>query len=560
MRTHARKLQNQAQVLGHSFADLLRPAPLTLKYAKEDVVAGTIVMVVAIPLCLAIAVASGVPPVFGIYTAIIAGIVVAFFGGTELGVAGPAAAMTVLLYSVVAKFGLDGLLVAGFLAGVLQIAMGLSGIGRVVKFIPYTVVVGFTTGIGLLIFIQQLGNFTGIDTKAENALGQLSALFAHTSQFNPAAFELGLLTLLLLFGLPRFSKKIPASFAALLIVTLLAFAFQLPVATIGAVPSELPSFAVPAVDWGRLNDLLPAALAIALIASIESLLSAVSLDGMTGTKHSSSKELVGQGIANTILPFFHGVPSTSVIVRSATNVKNGAKTRLSAIVHSALMLLVLVALAPLAQYIPMPVLAGILIFTAFHLVGVNEIKHFVKDSKSDAAVLAVTVGSTVFLELTTAILIGFTLAGLLFIKKMSDNVEVKQVPAAAPASSDTTLAPDIAGVARTYRINGPLFFGSAHLLEKISDEAPRDSCPALVLDLTHVDYLDSSGAAILAGIAERRQSTGEIFLAVHDGAVKTKILNSDVMRYLKVENLVSSVEDGLKKAQDKYGKSKQTHL
>ncbi len=560
MRTRARQLTNQAQALSHSFVDLLKPAPLTLKYAKEDFIAGLIVMVVAIPLCLAIAVASGVPPVYGIYTAIIGGILCALFGGSELSVAGPAAAMTVLVFSVVAKFGLEGLMVAAALAGLMQIAMGLSGIGRVVKFIPYTVVVGFTTGIGLLIFIQQLGNFTGIDTKAENALGQLAALFAHASQFNVAAFELGLLTLLLLFGLPRFSKKIPSSFAALVAVTVLAFAFQLPVATIGTVPSELPSFSIPTVDWGKLNDLLPAALAIALLGSIESLLSAVSLDGMTGTKHSSSKELVGQGIANTILPFFQGIPSTSVIVRSATNVKNGAKTRLSAIVHSVLMLLVLVALAPLAQYIPMPALAGILIFTAFHLVGVNEIKHFIKDSKSDVAVLAVTVGSTVFLELTTAILVGFTLAGLLFIKKMSDNVEVSQVPAASPASADTTLAPDIAGVARTYRVSGPLFFGSAHLLEKISDETPRESCPALVLDLTHVDYLDSTGASILAGIAERRQSTGEIFLAVHEGAVKAKVLNSDVMRYIKVDNLVPSVEEGLKKAQEKYGRIKQTHL
>ena len=554
------KLRARARQISQTFFDLIRPAPLTLKYWKDDVLAGTIVMVVAIPLCLAIAIASGVPPVYGIYTAIIAGLVVAVFGGTELGVAGPAAAMTVLLYSIVAKFGLEGLMVAGILAGLIQIGMGLSGIGRVVKFIPYSVVVGFTTGIGLLIFIQQLGNLTGIDTRAENALGQLNALAAHAAQFNPHAFAIGLLTLALLFLLPRFSKRIPASFAALVGVTLVAFTLQLPVPFLGAVPSQLPSFSIPAVDFGTLNDLLPAALAIALLASIESLLSAVSLDGMIGTKHSSSKELVGQGLANAIVPFFQGIPATGVIVRSATNVKNGGKTRLSAIVHSLLMLLVLLALAPLAQHIPLAVLAGILIFTAYHLVGLSEIKHLVKDSKSDMLVLLVTVGSTVFLELTTAILIGFTLAGLLFIKKMSDNVEVKQVPAASPASADTTLAADIAGVARTYRVSGPLFFGSAHLLERISDETPRDACPALVLDLTHVDYLDSSGASILAGIAERRQSTGEIFLAVNDGPVKTKILNSDVMRYIKIENLVPTVEAGLKKAQDKYGKMKQTKL
>ncbi len=553
-------MRARALKISQNFLDLLRPARLTFKHWREDAIAGTIVMVVAIPLCLAIAIASGVPPVFGIYTAIIAGVLVALFGGSELGVAGPAAAMTVLLYSVVAKFGIEGLMVAGLLAGLIQIGMGLSGIGRVVKFIPYAVVVGFTTGIGLLIFIQQLGNLSGIDTRAENALLQLQALFAHADQFNPSALALGLLTLALLFLLPRFSKKIPASFVALVGVALVAWVLQVPVATIGAVPSELPAFSIPDFDWSRLNELFPAALAIALLASIESLLSAVSLDGMTGTKHSSSRELVGQGIANVVVPFFSGIPATGVIVRSATSAKNGGKTRLAAIVHSVLLLLVLVALAPLAQFIPMPVLAGILIFTAYHLVGLSEIRHLAKDSKSDLVVLAATIGSTVFLELTTAILVGFTLAGLLFIKKMSDNVHVDLVPSASPASSDTTLAADIAGVARTYRVSGPLFFGSAHQLERISDETPRESCPALVLDLTHVDYLDSSGASILASLAERRQSTGEIFLAVHEGPVKKKILNSDVMRYIKIENLVHSVEAGLKKAQEKYGKMKQTKL
>ncbi|MBI5226290.1 SulP family inorganic anion transporter [Candidatus Micrarchaeota archaeon] len=561
MKAKAQRFKSRAKEISHSFLELLKPNSVSFKYAKEDFIAGTIVMVVAIPLCLAIAIASGVPPVYGIYTAIIAGFLVALFGGTELGVAGPAAAMTVLLYSIVAKFGLDGLMVAAILAGLIQIAMGLSGIGRVVKFIPYTVVVGFTTGIGLLIFIQQLGNLTGIDTKAENAFGQLSAFVLHFGQFNVAAFGLGMLTLVLLFAIPRFSKKIPASFAALVAVTAVALALGLTVKTIGIVPSGLPTFSIPAVDIGKLNDLFPSALAIALLASIESLLSAVSLDGMTGTKHSSSKELVGQGIANTVLPFFHGIPATSVIVRSATNVKNGAKTRLSAIVHSVMLLGVLLVLAPLAQYIPMPVLAGILMFTAFHLVGIAEIKHFLADSKSDVVVLAVTVGSTVFLELTTAILVGFTLAGLLFIKKMSDNVEVSQVASQSPASSETTLAPDIAGVARTYRISGPLFFGSAHMLEKIADETPREACPALVLDLTHVDYLDSSGIAVLASIAERRSKTGEVYLAVTEGSqVKTKIIHSDVVRYIKVDNLVGSVKEGLQKAELKYGKSKQMHL
>jgi SulP family sulfate permease len=533
--------------------DLFSPAKLSLAYWKQDAIAGAIVAVVAIPLCLALAIASGVPPVYGVYTSIIAGIIVAFFGGTELGVAGPAAAMTVLLYATVTKFGFEGLMLAGLIAGLIQIGMGITGIGRVVKFVPYTVIVGFTTGIGFLIIIGQAANFLGVNPTGDGVLEKAVSLVTRVGSTDLPTLGLAAGTLALIFVLRRLVPKVPASFAALVIASVAATAAGLHVKTIGTVPAQLPSIMVPPVTFGLLGAILPAALAIALLASIESLLSAVSADGMMGTKHSSSKELVGQGIANVILPFFGAIPSTGVIVRTATNIKNGGKTRLSAIIHSLVLLLVLLLLSPLASAIPMAVLAAILVYTALHLISVDEIKHFAADSKGDSAVLAATVGATVFLDLPTAILMGFTLAGLAFMKKMSETVEVTLVPQAAPASEATTLAPDVEGIARTYRISGALFFGSAVELEKIAEETPEKQTPALVLDLLQVDYVDSSSLAILAGLAEKHKRKGEVYIAVTNATVKRKILNSSVMKSVDPYNLVSSVQEGLTKAKQKYG-------
>lgn len=533
--------------------ELFKPAKITFKHLKEDLPAGLITGIVALPLCLALSIASGVDPVYGIYTSIIAGVLVSIFGGSELGIAGPAAAMTVLLYSVVLKFGFEGLLVAGFLAGIIQIVMGLTGIGRVVKFIPYTVITGFTTGIGILIIIGQLGNITGIPLTGDGIITKLISFFTNLQQINFVTLAVGLGTLLVIFLIPKISKKIPASFVALVLATVLAVYLNLNLTSVGTVPSQLPGFHGINFDLVLIKNVLPSAIAIALLASIESLLSAVALDGMTGTKHSSSKELVGQGIANTILPFFRGIPATGVIVRSATNVKNGGKTRLSGIIHSIVLLLILLLLAPLAKQIPLTVLAGILIYTAMHLISFEDVKVFLKESKSDLLVLLITIGSTVFLDLTTAILIGFSLAGLVFIKKMSEDASVTLVPHSAPATQSTTLAADISGIARTYRISGPLFFASAFELEKISSETPEKNTPALVLDLVQVNYMDSTAMAMLSGIVEEHKKRGEIYIAIKSTSIKKKILNSSVMKYITTENFVSSAEEGLEKAKQKYG-------
>ncbi len=532
--------------------DLFKPAKLTFKHWKNDLPAGLITGVVALPLCLALSIASGVDPVYGIYTSIIAGILVAIFGGSELGVAGPAAAMTVLLYSVVLKFGFEGLLVAGFLAGLIQIIMGLTGIGRVVKFIPYTVITGFTTGIGILIIIGQLGNLTGIPLTGDGIITKLISFFSNLSQLSLVTLGLGIGTLAVIYLIPKISKKIPASFVALVLATVFAVTLTLNLPDVGTVPSTLPGFHWINLSFSLIKNILPSAIAIALLASIESLLSAVALDGMTGTKHSSSKELVGQGIANTILPFFRAIPATGVIVRSATNVKNGGKTRLSAITHSVVLLLILLLLAPLAKQIPMTVLAGILIYTALHLISLEDIKVFMKESKSDLLVLLITIGSTVFLDLTTAILIGFSLAGLVFIKKMSEDTSVTFIPNATPATQTSTLAADITGIARTYRISGPLFFASAFELEKIASETPEKNTPALVLDLVQVNYMDSTAVAMLRGIVEEHKKRGEVYIAVKNSSIKKKIMSSSVMKYINPDNLVSSAEEGLEKAKTKY--------
>ena len=535
--------------------DLFAPAKLSLKYWKEDLLSGSVVSVVAIPLCLALAIASGVPPVHGVYTAIIAGVIVAIFGGSEFGVAGPAAAMTVLLYDTVAKFGFEGLMIAGFIAGLIQIALGVTNIGRVVKFIPYVVIVGFTAGIGLLLILGQIGNLAGIEMQAQGTFEKAAFLTTSVVKVDLPTLATGIATLLSIFFVRRFFPRIPASFAALILITVAVSLINLPVKTIGSIPTSLPSITFPSFDLSLLGAIFPSAFAIALLASIESLLSAVSADGMVGTKHSSSKELVGQGIANMVLPIFSAIPATGVIVRTATNIKNGAKTRMSAIFHSLILLLVLLFLSPFALTIPVAVLAAILIYTAFHLISFGEILSLAKESKGDAAVMFSTIGSTIFFDLPTAILMGFTLAGLTFMKKMSDSVEVKLVPSMGNTADSPSLALDIEGIARTYRISGALFFGSAFELEKISAETPEKTAPALVLDLLQVDYIDSSSLAILASLAERHKSKGELYLAITNATVKKKILKSHVMNHVDPANIVATVEEGLKKAKAKYGKA-----
>ncbi len=546
MRTLAKKLSMSA-------IDLLRPATFTTKFWKQDLSAGIITGIVALPLCLAIAIASGVPPVYGIYTSIIAGILVAIFGGTELGVSGPAAATAVLVFSIVSKFGLEGLLLASVMAGVIQIIMGITGIGRVVKFIPYTVITGFTTGIGVLIIIGQLQNLTAVPVGGTGILANMESFFSNIWQLNIVSLALGLGTLAMVFVIPRISKKIPASTTALLVATLVAALGGLALKTVGDIPSGLPGLHIPAFDPGLAASVFASAVALALLASIETLLSSVALDGMTGTKHSSSKELVGQGIANAVSPFFRGIPATGVIVRSATNVKNGAKSRLSAVIHAVTLLVILLLLGPWAKDIPLTVLAGILIYTAIHLISIEDIQLFLKNSRSDFGIIMVTIGSTVFLDLTTAIFVGFSLAGLVFIKKMSENTHVTIVPESSMPSQQTRLAQDIEGIARTYQISGPLFFASAFELEKISQETPENRTPALVLDLTQVDYMDSTALAILRGTVEDHKKQGEVYLAIKNAKIRRLILDSGVMEEISPENIVSTTEEGLKKARIKYG-------
>lgn len=527
---------------------LFKPNQFTFKHFKEDLLAGAITGIVAIPLGLALAIASGAPAIYGIYTSIIAGVLVALFGSSELGVSGAAAAMTVLLFGVVAKFGIEGLLLAGFLAGLIQIALGATGIGRVVKFIPYSVIVGFTTGIGVLILIGQLGNLTGINTKAEGVIAQLQLFTTNLAQLNPLALALGIVTLALIFLIPKINRKLPATFVALVIASIAAIVLSLSVKTIGAVPSGLPPFSTSFLNFQLAAQVFPSAIAIALLASIESLLSAVAADGMTGTKHSSSKELAGQGIANAILPFFSAIPCTGVIVRTATNIKNGAKTRLSAIIHSLVLILVVLFFAPLASQIPMTVLAGILIVTAIRLISIEEIKRLIADSRSEFTVFLATVTATVLLDLTLAILIGFVLAGLVFIKKMSESTKVSIVPAPAHTIKEPTLHPDVAGVANTYKVSGPLFFASAFELEKIEEDTPSDYTPHLVLDMQDVDYMDASAIETLSSIIEKRKQTGEVYLVISNPGVKKKILTSEIMHFLQPTNIVLSVDEGLKKA------------
>ncbi len=462
----------------------------------KDVVAGIIVAIIALPLSIALALASGVGPEQGIYTAIIAGFVIAFLGGSQVQVSGPTAAFATIVAGIVAKNGMDGLIIATILAGIILIIMGICRFGGLIKFIPFTITTGFTSGIAVTIVIGQLKDFFGVTypqgMHTIESMDKLKAFFAGITTFNLHAFIVGIVCLAVLIIMPKISEKIPGSLVAVIVGILMVKFLPLKVNTIGdlyTISNALPKLHIPSVNFEMIRIALPDAFTIAVLAAIESLLSCVVADGMINGKHSSNMELVAQGAGNVASAMFGGIPATGAIARTAANVKNGGRTPISAIVHAIVLLLILVVLMPYAGWIPMPTIAAILFMVAYNMCGWRTFVRLIKTApKSDIAVLVVTFVLTVVFDLVVAIAVGMVLACLMFMKRMSDETDVKSWkyvnPDQGDGNDDLMEVPESVTV---FEITGPLFFGAADRIERI---VTRSQTKYLILRMRSVSALD----------------------------------------------------------------------
>jgi SulP family sulfate permease len=486
----------------------------TLRHWKADLVAGVTVGVVALPLALAFGVTSGAGASAGLYTAIIAGLLAAIFGGSNYQVSGPTGAMTVVLLPIVARYGLEGIFVAGILAGLILVLLGLLRVGRYIAFIPWPVVTGFTNGIAIVIFLQQLPAALGVarphgEFIVSASVAAVRDWMAAPDLVTPAV---ALATAALLVAWPRVSDRLPGAIVALAAGTVVVALLDLPVARIGSVAAGLPLPRLPQLGFEEIIALLQPALAIAALAGIESLLSAVVADGMTvGERHDSNRELVGQGIANLIAPLFGGVPATGAIARTAVNIRSGGRTRLSPIVHASFLLAVLLALGPVTALVPLACLAGILMATAARMVEYESGRAILRAPRSDAFVMLLTTGITVGLDLIAAIEVGLIAAAFLFIRRMTEfftytQIALDSAPSEEPAGNGSLLRDRIVA----YRLDGPLFFGAAErfieLLTSLS------TVEVVILRMRRVKVIDATGAHALQKTVQRLASHGVLVL------------------------------------------------
>jgi len=488
-----------------------------------DVIAGIIVGIVALPLSIAFAIASGCSPETGLYTAIIAGFCIAAFGGTKCQIGGPTGAFTVIIYKIVndPSLGMTGLATATVLAGIILILLGVFKLGGLVQFIPYTIVIGFTAGIAVTIATGQIGDFFGLApdfSKPIEILGQSYAKMPGTfvgkilvyissiSTINWYSFIMALVCLVIIFLWPKVTNKIPGSLIVIILATvaniILSNCFDLHTDIIKdrySIPSSLPKPQLPALSFQTIKTVFPTACSIAVLAAIESLLSAVVADGMIGSKHNSDNELIGQGIANIFSPLFGGLPATGAIARTATNINNGGRTPIAGIIHAITLLLIMLLFGKYVEYIPMTALAAVLISVAWNMAGLPAIKALAKGQKSDIAILLITFLITVFVDLTYAISIGLIISGLLFIKKI---VELSEVTSGnkgifeGAKTNDYDEQIEIPKDVMIYEINGPLFFGTIRKFE-LAMERTKNNYKVLILRMRNTLYLDAGGIRAL---------------------------------------------------------------
>lgn len=517
-------------------------------------IAGIIVGVVALPLAMAFAIASGVKPEQGIYTSIIAGLVVAIFGGSRVQIAGPTGAFIVILSAVVAQHGVEGLQIATLMAGVILLCLGVGRMGAVIKFIPTPVIVGFTAGIGVIIWVGQWRDFFGLPVVSaphfhEKLLGLLRAL----PQMDLMTTFIAVSSLLLVLYAPRLPRmsRVPGPLVALIVLTTAQAIFQLPsVATIGTafgeIPSGLPSFHWPEITLGRLVELIGPAFAIAMLGAIESLLSAVVADGMSHTRHNSNQELIGQGLANILAPLFGGIAATGAIARTATNVRNGGNSPIAGMVHVLVLVLVLLVLAPLAVHIPLATLAAILFVVAWNMSQPRVVLDTIKGApKADVFILLVTFALTVFADLVVAVNIGVVLAVLHFLKRMADSIRVEQQDARylkRELNLDDLVLPDQVVV---LSLEGPFFFAAVEPFERAL-EALDESVQIMIIRLHHVPFSDGSALAVLDKLMTMYQQKGvRVMLTEVNPSIRRKLTRMGLTKKIEGQFMFDSLIEAL---------------
>lgn len=477
----------------------------SLALFKKDLFAGITVGIVAVPLALAFAIASGATPSQGIFTAVIAGFFISFLGGSRYQIGGPTGAFVIIIYGIIAQHGYDGLLIATIMAGIILIFLGIARVGSFIKFIPYPVTTGFTAGIGVVIFSSQIKDFLGLTYKETSPefIDKWISIFSNLSTINISSAAIGIGTVIIILIIRKMSTNIPSHVVAIVISTAVCFFLGLNVETIGdrfgTINAVFPSFTVPEVTIDKIRALFPAAITIALLAGIESLLSAVVADGMTGSHHKSNTELVGQGVANILSGFFGCIPATGAIARTATNVRAGGVTPLSGMIHAVFLCLFILFFSFLIEIIPMAALAGVLLVVSVDMMGIKNMANLLSSPKSDVVVLLTTFILTIVIDLTAAVQVGVVLAALLFMKRMSDvtsmgkiNFDASEKTAQDIADPDATSNKDIPEGVEVYEINGPFFFGVADMLINTLEHIGKTP-KVFILRMRNVPAIDATG-------------------------------------------------------------------
>jgi SulP family sulfate permease len=533
----------------------------TARQFTHDLIAGFTVGLVALPLAMAFAIASGVPPQAGLYTAVVAGFLISALGGSRTQIGGPTGAFVVIVAGIVVKFGMGGLALVGIMAGILLLMMGITGLGTAVKYIPRPVTIGFTNGIALLIASTQIKDFLGEKTPPvpSEFLARIRVLLHNvgTTRWQTVAVAATSLAVILLW--PRLTKRVPGSIAALLLSTVLVASFHLPIETIGSkfggIPQGFPHFALPSFQAAHILPLLPSAFTVALLAAVESLLSAVVADGMSGDHHNSNVELVAQGVANIVSPLFGGIPATGAIARTATNIRSGALTPVAGMVHALTLLAILLVAAPLARFVPLAALAAVLFVVAYNMGEWREIGTIVRLSKTDIAVWITTFALTVLADLTVAVGVGMALAALLYIYRIAETTTVEAVTPEYLEDGQAHILQDkdIPSNVTILRIHGPFLFGAT---EKLAD-ATRNLTKlgdVVILRLRNMTALDATGIHALEQFSERLRKTGKTLLLCGARNQPSQLISrSDFLIHVGPENVLPNIQAALARVNEIQG-------
>ena len=527
-----------------------------------DIMAGIIVGIVALPLAIAFGIASGVTPEKGIITAIVSGFIISFFGGSKVQIGGPTGAFIVIIYSIIQEYGIEGLMIATMLAGIILILLGMFRLGTIIKFIPYPIIIGFTSGIAVTIFTTQIADIFGLNFSGEKIpgdfIGKWILYFKHFDSVNWWNFATSIISIGIIVLTPKFSKKIPGSLIAIILVTAGVYFLRTYkgidcIDTIGdrfSIKSQLPQANVPALNWEAIKNLFPVALTIAILGAIESLLSATVADGMIGDRHDSNTELIAQGIANIVSPIFGGIPATGAIARTMTNINNGGRSPVSGIIHAFVLLLILLFFMPLAQYIPMACLAGVLVIVSYNMSGWRTFKGLLRNPKSDVIVLLITFFLTVIFDLTVAIETGLVIACILFMKRVMETTKISVITDEIDPNNESDLETHeehliVPKGVEVYEINGPYFFGIATKFEEIM--AQLGNRPKIrIIRMRKIPFIDSTGIHNLTTLCKMSQKENiHVILSGVNENVHSTLEKSGFYELLGKENICSNINIAL---------------